>query len=58
MMTQMSLIAELETLDREVLESSGFKRSPVLVRRFSNVDLEAAHDLGIRSSNTVPRPTP
>jgi D-3-phosphoglycerate dehydrogenase / 2-oxoglutarate reductase len=51
------LIAGLETLDREVLEKSRIQAISRVGAGLSNVDLEAARDLGIRVFNTPDAPT-
>jgi D-3-phosphoglycerate dehydrogenase len=51
------LIAGLETLDREVLEKSRLQVISRVGAGLSNVDLEAARDLGIRVFNTPDVPT-
>ena len=51
------LIAGLETLDREVLEKSNIQVISRVGAGLSNVDLEAARDLGIQVFNTPDAPT-
>ena len=51
------LIAGLETLDREVLEISKIQVISRVGAGLSNVDMEAARDLGIRVYNTPDAPT-
>lgn len=51
------LIAGLETLDREVMENSRLKAVSRVGAGVSNVDLEAARDLGIQVFNTPDAPT-
>lgn len=51
------LIAGLETLDREVLEKGGIQVVSRVGAGLSNVDLEAARDLGIQVFNTPDAPT-
>ena len=51
------IIAGLETLDREVLERSRVRVISRVGAGMSNVDLEAAHDLGIQVFNTPDGPT-
>jgi D-3-phosphoglycerate dehydrogenase len=51
------LIAGLETLDREVLERSRIQVISRVGAGLSNVDLEAARDLGIQVFNTPDAPT-
>jgi len=51
------LIAGLETLDRDVLEKSGLQVISRVGAGLSNVDLDAADDLGIRVFNTPDAPT-
>jgi D-3-phosphoglycerate dehydrogenase len=51
------LIAGLETLDREVLANSRIRAISRVGAGISNVDLEAARDLGIRVFSTPDAPT-
>jgi D-3-phosphoglycerate dehydrogenase / 2-oxoglutarate reductase len=51
------LIAGLETLDRDVLEKSHIQAISRVGAGLSNVDLDAARDLGIRVFNTPDAPT-
>jgi D-3-phosphoglycerate dehydrogenase len=51
------LIAGLETLDREVLEKAPIQVISRVGAGISNVDLEAARDLGIQVFNTPDAPT-
>jgi D-3-phosphoglycerate dehydrogenase len=51
------LIAGLETIDREVLEKSHIQVVSRVGAGVSNVDIEAARDLGIRVFNTPDAPT-
>ncbi|MGO9138864.1 MAG: phosphoglycerate dehydrogenase [Syntrophales bacterium] len=51
------IIAGLETLDREVLEISKIQVISRVGAGLSNVDMEAARDLGIRVFNTPDAPT-
>jgi len=51
------LIAGLETLDREVLQKSQLRVISRVGAGLSNVDLEAARDLGIQVFNTPDAPT-
>ena len=51
------LIAGLETLDREVLEKAGIRVISRVGAGLSNVDLQAARDLGIAVFNTPDAPT-
>jgi D-3-phosphoglycerate dehydrogenase len=51
------LIAGLETLDREVLEKSEIQVVSRVGAGLSNVDLEAARDLGVKVFNTPDAPT-
>jgi D-3-phosphoglycerate dehydrogenase / 2-oxoglutarate reductase len=51
------LIAGLETIDREVLEKSHIQVVSRVGAGISNVDIEAAHDLGVRVFNTPDAPT-
>lgn len=51
------IIAGLETLDREVLEKSYIQVVSRVGAGLSNVDLEAARDLGVRVLNTPDAPT-
>jgi len=51
------LIAGLETIDREVLEKSHIQVVSRVGVGISNVDIEAASDLGIRVFNTPDAPT-
>lgn len=51
------LIAGLETIDREVLEKSHIQVVSRVGAGISNVDIEAARDLGIRVFNTPDAPT-
>lgn len=51
------LIAGLETLDKEILEKSRIQVISRVGAGLSNVDLDAARDLGIRVFNTPDAPT-
>ncbi len=51
------LIAGLETIDREILERSGIQVVSRVGAGLSNVDIDAASDLGIQVFNTPAAPT-